>query len=258
MAIPGIVPYMAIAAQTCSPMPPRAPTQHCRWNSCHAACTEYMYYTVRGQAHNSTRVLGTIHTDDVLWFNQVDLVLPKPTSLEIKQYLHGMGADTFKPGLLSNPSSGRASRSSTRSPVGVGPTDATHVDQDATSSAAAGAAAGIAQRRDLQRLTGSKGYSIDETKAILTIINKNVLAGMSPRAMKRLLNHYRLAKYIYLQQVCCCQSVLKTHSCTLPRYLRTLKTYKLLYDPLLASCLRHVTVIDSPSWPAVADCRAQV
>lgn len=77
-------------------------------------------------------------------------------------------------------------------------------------SAAAGVGAAADQSRTapvdpariLQLLRNQRGYSYHESEAMQLLLGQKLLEGVSPRDIKRLLNRYRLAKYIMLEQVC--------------------------------------------------------
>jgi hypothetical protein len=55
--------------------------------------------------------------------------------------------------------------------------------------------------RRLHLLSNQRGYSDQERKAMGLLLGQKLLEAVSPREIKRLLNRYRLAKYIMLEQV---------------------------------------------------------
>ena len=57
--------------------------------------------------------------------------------------------------------------------------------------------------RGLHLRSSKRGYSDQEKSAIRLLLGQNLLDGVSPREIKRLLNRYRLAKCILLHQVRC-------------------------------------------------------
>ena len=154
---------------------------------------------------------------------QVEIALPHPSGLELKQYLADMRVQLVVGGgeqlqqqqqqhgkrLQADASTAGHDQSSEIQPTGMS-------SRNGASSAAAGTA-GVAgttstggtvritaaavqqRRRRQQELMGEKGYTPAENKALTQITQKGLLSQASPREVKRLLNQYRLSKHIAQQ-----------------------------------------------------------